>query len=1692
MLIVTSTTRDAMSGDIAVYDAHVRSALASRGHADIRDYGPLFKALAATLGGAHPRSHTDTDPDDDGDGEEIWWLNGPRVADDYADFYDGTWDHSNPARTESGAPKTFDPPAAADSDQVVWTGTRVNGTRSGSRHLGTTQTNSAGRFVASVGSPQSGDMWFISNVSIDFDGLGLYGLSGVFHIEPPDSPYATVAAITSEPADGSNYRTGEDITATVTFSEAVTVSTASGTPRLPLRIGSNTHHATYQSIDTTGMVLSFSYEVVDGDQDLDGVTVAKFALDLNGATITGTTGDHAGVAAVLTHTGVAADEGHRVNAPPLITGVEVTSSPKADSSNDTYGLGEDIEITVTFSEAVTVEGDEVEGDVEFGLSVGGAVRARLKSGNGTTELVFAYTVQAGDTDTNGIWIGDHTHSTNPTFDLQGDQSVVGVDSGLDALLEHDEVGTQGDHKVDGSLTAADATLSALSLSGITLDQTFTPGAAGTAITSFTATTTASITTVTATPTLNDNDSVVTIDPIDADDNVAGHQVNLAEGVTEITVSVLRRITATVFTSRTYTVTVTRQAATDSSAPAADSATVSADGATIDIVFDEDLDTSGSAPAADAFEVTVDGGTAVNPARVAFHATDADTVVLTMSPAIAAGGTVTVAYDEPTSNALADAASNEVADFTGQAAPNRPAAPAVTLTAGDGQLTATWAAPANGGSAITGYDVEWKTAAQTWAEAATAGQSATPAADATDHEITGLTNDTEYTVRVRAGNDAGDGPWSAEAPETPIPAAVYPAPGGPWLFHGGRGGDGQTKGAVLVRWLPPKSAASDADLQGWEIQWRSGSEDWSTDRQQYVRRDRHNGGLSFGHAFSGFHSYGTEYEFQVRARVTGRASLWTNAVAVTVRRSDAPADMDFANVSFEDPDEEVGEDDVSSKVIFRVHDSLERTVNDEGLVEVKVVRSLWMESYHRDETVPIIGALLRFGADGRKCDQWGREGDGFANNRDIDLEILHPGAAKADWEHVGWSGNQYEIAQRNFGCYYRFKGILPHNVVAAAQQFVTTPGEGTYKMEDPDPDVAQLSGAVSGNGALTISWQQEMWAGARVLADFSQEGHEGKTLPSTEHFPVIQWVVADQEFSDDLYAAANDFGDDSGVYALDVDELKAALLAAEYTITGLENDTAYKVRFAYGDGGEDQSVSTRLTSNVVTGTPELVEPVAGSAAVSEDGETIDIVFDQDLDTNVSAPAASAFTVTVGTASGVNPDNAAFHATDATTITLTMDSADTIAAGDTVSVTYTKPSTNVIQNSNDQETDGFTVSATNRPAAPGTPTLTSGAGTLDVTWTAPAADGGSPVTGYTVQWRTGSQTWDDAVAEGQTASAAASPYQITGLVPVAYTVRVVATTVAGSGPPSPEQTATPTAARPTITAVAVTSTPKAATDTYGLGEDIEITVEFNEAVEVEGDVIFRFNTSGQDSQRQARLARGSGTDELVFAYTVQSGDTDTNGIWIGHPDHANHPTLSLDTGQSITSALSGLEALLEHELAGQPGRPQGGRQPHRSRRHPVGAVAQRDHLGPNVHPGRCGHSHNRLHRHDVGLLHHGDGHRHAERRLIGRGHRPRRRRRQHDGPPGDARRRRRHRHHGHGDLLQRRLDAHLHRDRHPRGGDRLNRPGGGLGRGVHRRRGHRHRVRRGPGPHRHGARRGRVRGDRRRRHGGQPGERRLPHL
>ena len=133
---------------------------------------------------------------------------------------------------------------------------------------------------------------------------------------------------------------------------------------------------------------------------------------------------------------------------PTITDVEVTSEPVLET--DTYGAGETIEVSVTFSEAV-----DATSDTDFVLSVAGAKRAPLLRGSGTATLVFGYTVVSGDDDDNGIWIGDQDRTLvgNRNGEPQNG-TITSVATSAAADLTHDELGTDSDHKVDGSRTTS--------------------------------------------------------------------------------------------------------------------------------------------------------------------------------------------------------------------------------------------------------------------------------------------------------------------------------------------------------------------------------------------------------------------------------------------------------------------------------------------------------------------------------------------------------------------------------------------------------------------------------------------------------------------------------------------------------------------------------------------------------------------------------------------------------------------------------------------------------------------------------------------------------------------------------------------------------------------------------------------------------------------------------------------------------------------------------------------------------------------------------------------------------------------------------------------------------------------------------------------------------------------------------------
>ena len=121
LLFVTSATRNASSSDIADYNAHVQDA--AGGNDSLKSFKGQFTALISTAA-VNIKDNSATT----GTGAPIHWLSGEKVADDYADLYDGDWD-SVSGMTETGSSYTG----------LVWTGGNGRGETSGQRYAGASE-----------------------------------------------------------------------------------------------------------------------------------------------------------------------------------------------------------------------------------------------------------------------------------------------------------------------------------------------------------------------------------------------------------------------------------------------------------------------------------------------------------------------------------------------------------------------------------------------------------------------------------------------------------------------------------------------------------------------------------------------------------------------------------------------------------------------------------------------------------------------------------------------------------------------------------------------------------------------------------------------------------------------------------------------------------------------------------------------------------------------------------------------------------------------------------------------------------------------------------------------------------------------------------------------------------------------------------------------------------------------------------------------------------------------------------------------------------------------------------------------------------------------------------------------------------------------------------------------------------------
>ena len=254
------------------------------------------------------------------------------------------------------------------------------------------------------------------------------------------APTISSISITSDPGDDDTSVEDDSIEVTVTFSEFVIVI---GTPQLELDFDGTAKIADYSS--TNGAVVVFSYGVAADDIDTVGIDVSANKLSLNGGAIK----DGAENDATLTHDAVAADSGHKVEGSdttaPTVSSVAITSDPGDD---DTYGLGNAVEVTVTFSEDVTVTGTPL---LELDFD-GTAKTAGYRSTSGAN-VVFSYTVALDESGADGIAIGADKLSLN--------EGTIKDAAENDTTLTHAAVAADSGHKVDGSDTIS-PTISSLS------------------------------------------------------------------------------------------------------------------------------------------------------------------------------------------------------------------------------------------------------------------------------------------------------------------------------------------------------------------------------------------------------------------------------------------------------------------------------------------------------------------------------------------------------------------------------------------------------------------------------------------------------------------------------------------------------------------------------------------------------------------------------------------------------------------------------------------------------------------------------------------------------------------------------------------------------------------------------------------------------------------------------------------------------------------------------------------------------------------------------------------------------------------------------------------------------------------------------------------------------------------------------
>ena len=712
LLIVTSTRQTAESSTIGDYDTVVQDDVSSNGHMTIQSYSANFKMLGCT---STTNAQTNTNTGSSDTAAPIYWLNGAKVADNYADLYDGSWD--------SNAPKYPSGENAPDSGHLsrMFIGCLDNGTKSA---------NTLGDGTVSSGYPGVSGFELSSSVAVNTNILRYYGLSEIFQVASGSNTTPAVDSIAFSSAGADNtFAIGDAVSATVTFSAAVTVT---GTLQLEIDVGGRPTALDYSSGSGTTALVFTGYTVAANDEDANGLSIAANKLTLNSGTIKASAGDNPD--AVLDHAAVAASANHKVDGirPTLVTTGNNAPRTSTDGTKIILTFSEDVDISAGHS-VVTF----------YTVMIGGTAATVDSIDFPTSHTSFALilastdTVAVGDTVTVALMpdaVLDDASNGNATLAATSVFNTVVTLPGKPTGLT---VGAVTPTKIPLSWTAP------TNAGGYSVERA--PDVSGSAGT-WAAVWSGNVTSYTDTGLTPGTKYHYRVSGINsggtgaASDSVSGTTAALpVVTITAQNATVTEGSRATFIISRTgydverISVLVTLTATGDMGITT---------GSRTFTLF------TGTAPATYNANSTGDAVDEENGSVTARLLTDSDGVIINgYTIGTPASATVTVEDDDTV-----------------------PGTPIVSAQGLDTKLVLNWPMPAEGTSSITGYDYRYKTTAgaeATWSTWTDTGLSGSDASN--DFEITGLTNGTDYTVEVRAKSDAGTSlEGSANATPTPPP------------------------------------------------------------------------------------------------------------------------------------------------------------------------------------------------------------------------------------------------------------------------------------------------------------------------------------------------------------------------------------------------------------------------------------------------------------------------------------------------------------------------------------------------------------------------------------------------------------------------------------------------------------------------------------------------------------------------------------------------------------------------------------------------------------------------------------------------------------------------------------------------------------------------------------------------------------